>query len=99
VSAREDVPFQGDVATFTSANSGAVASDFTATINWGDGTPATAGTITEDAATVFHVSGNHTYTKPGSSPISVTIRDQNGTLYASGLSGAAGIFNQTNLVS
>ena len=98
-SAREDVQFTADVATFTSNSSAAVPSNFTATINWGDGTAPSAGTITEDASNVFHVSGTHIYTKPGSFPISVAIKDQNGTLYQSGVSGATGTFNQANLVS
>jgi hypothetical protein len=97
--AREDVQFTADVATFTSTSSVAVPSNFTATLDWGDGTAASAGTITEDASNVFHVSGTHIDTKPGSFPITVTIKDQNGTIYKSGVSGATGIDNQANLVS
>ena len=48
-----------------SKDTAAVPTDFTATINWGDGT-ATAGIITEDASNTFHVTGTHMYTKAGS---------------------------------
>ncbi len=82
-----------DVATFTSADSAAVASDYSATINWGDGTATTAGTITEDSSGVFHVSGTHDYTGVGSFTPVVTIADSNGTV------DATGAFYQTNLVS
>ncbi len=51
-----DVP----VATFTDANPGATSGDFSATIDWGDGTPATTGAISE-ADSTFTVRGSHTY--------------------------------------
>ncbi len=43
VSATQGTSFSGTVATFTDANPLSKASDFTATIAWGDGTAATAG--------------------------------------------------------
>jgi hypothetical protein len=51
------------VATFTDANPAAPLSDFTAMINWGDGTPATAGAVSQPngVGTAFVVQGNHTY--------------------------------------
>jgi hypothetical protein len=54
-------PFSGAVATFTDVIPGAVLGDFTATIDWGDGTTS-AGTITANADGSFTVSGTHTYT-------------------------------------
>ncbi len=51
-----------DVATFTDANPLALPSDFTATIDWGDGQ--SAGTIVEDSNNVFHVEGSHIYSSP-----------------------------------
>jgi large repetitive protein len=78
ISAKQDVQTTADVATFTDSDASAVPSDFTATIDWGDGT-STAGTITEDASDVFYVSGTHTYTKAGSFTPTVTIEDLNGT--------------------
>src|SRR5262249_55319560 len=52
--------FSGVVATFTDANTQATAANFTATINWGDGTTST-GTVTPDPNGGFDVSGTHTY--------------------------------------
>ncbi len=55
------------VATFTDANSLAPISDFTATIDWGDGTPPSTATISQPggAGTVFDVLGAHTYADSG----------------------------------
>jgi hypothetical protein len=53
-------PFSGTVATFTSLSSGASAVNFTAAINWGDGTTS-AGTIVADPNGGFDVTGSHTY--------------------------------------
>ena len=57
--------FSGPVAHFTDANAQATASAFTATISWGDGAPATAGTIAA-AGGGFDVGGTHTYAAAGS---------------------------------
>ncbi len=93
ISAAQNVQTTQDVATFSDTDSTAVPADFTATIKWpGGGT--SAGIITEDASNVFHVTGTHTFTSAGlGQAITVTIKDSNGTLYATGA------FNQTNLVS
>jgi len=48
------------VATFTDSNTSAVASDFTATIHWGDGS-SSVGTVTADPNGGFDVTGTHTY--------------------------------------
>jgi hypothetical protein len=55
------------VATFNDANPSAPITDFTATIDWGDGTPATAGTIEPPllGGTAFRVFGTHTYADAG----------------------------------
>ena len=61
-------PYNGVVATFTDANIYALASDFTATIDWGDGSADTSGdgnvTIihTDGIGSSFMVQGIHTYT-------------------------------------
>jgi hypothetical protein len=65
-----------DVATFTSPDPFETAVTFVATINWGDGTPATAGSIVEDASGVFHVEGNHTYITSGKFFPTITIAEQ-----------------------
>jgi streptogramin lyase len=74
VSAVEGGAFSGDVATFTNANPQTPASDYGATIDWGDGTPTTAGVITVDAGGTYHVTGGHTYAEDGSENITVTIQ-------------------------
>jgi PKD repeat protein len=66
-------PFNGVVATFTDANTANVAGDFTATIDWGDGTT-TAGIVSGGAGS-FTVSGSHTYASAGSYPVTVTLTD------------------------
>src|SRR5215831_14061905 len=65
--------FSGTVATFTDRYTGNTASDFSATINWGDGTT-TAGTIT-DARGTISVSGTHTYASSGQDAVTVTLTD------------------------
>jgi hypothetical protein len=71
----EGVAFSGAVSTFTDANATAPASDFTATIDWGDGSPLTLGTIAEPngAGTAFVVAGNHTYTVNRAQPYPITV--------------------------
>jgi hypothetical protein len=61
-----------DVATFTDADPLGTATDFLATIDWGDGTT-TAGTIVEDTAGTFHVVGSHTYTEESATPYSIGV--------------------------
>ena len=55
--------FAGAVGTFTDVNPGATVDDFRAVIYWGDGTPATIGTVSQagGAGTAFSVGGSHTY--------------------------------------
>ena len=65
------------VATFTdTAITNATAGDFTATIDWGDGSQAT-GTVVAQGGGVFAVTGAHTYAEEGSFPIGVTVVDTN----------------------
>ncbi|MGI5516240.1 GH92 family glycosyl hydrolase [Streptomyces sp. CA-106131] len=54
---------------------GGTASSYQATINWGDGSPATAGTLDLSSRGVYSVSGSHTYDKPGYYQASVTVSD------------------------
>src|SRR5207237_564073 len=60
------------VATFTDPGGPETLADYSASISWGDGTPATAGTITVNGGT-FTVSGAHTYAEEGSYTITVSI--------------------------
>ena len=56
------------VASFSDKNPSATAASFTASINWGDGTAATVGTVVPNSSGGVNVLGSHTYTTaPGSS--------------------------------
>jgi hypothetical protein len=63
----------GTVATFKDPDTTATASQYKASINWGDGHTST-GSITGSAGS-FTVKGTHTYAKAGSFTIKVTITD------------------------
>jgi hypothetical protein len=76
-SATAGTPFSGTVATFTDADPAGAAGDYTATIDWGDGTQS-AGTITA-AGGGFSVAGSHTYATGASEPVTVTITDAGGS--------------------
>jgi hypothetical protein len=74
---RPKAMFRGALASFSDGNPGASASQFRATIAWGDGTT-TTGTVGAQGAT-FLVTGAHTYSREGSFPITITIVDQGGS--------------------
>lgn len=61
-------------ANFTDTDISNVAGDFSATINWGDGTPVTLGTVT-DVGGLITVSGSHAYAAAGQFPVTVTLAD------------------------
>ena len=84
--ASEGAVFSGAVASFSDANGGATAADFTATIRWGDGTTS-IGTVTGTGP--FTVSGTHSYSEGGSYPTLVTIKDDGGSALT--ISGTASI--------
>ena len=70
--------FQGAVAAFSDVNTTSLSSDFTATINWGDGSAPTAGVVLGSSGS-FSVAGNHTYTAAGATfPVTVTVDDSEG---------------------
>ena len=76
VNAVEGAPFANAVvATFTPSSSSLLASNFSATINWGDGTAFSSGTVTSNGIGSFIVRGDHTYAEEGSYNIAVTIHD------------------------
>src|SRR5262249_19174387 len=66
------------VGSFADANPGGAVPDYTATINWGDGTPTTQGTISADGSE-FDVTGDHTYATSGARPITITVQDTGGS--------------------
>jgi PKD repeat protein len=75
----EGLAFSGVVATFTDADPNGVTSDYTDTIDWGDGTT-TSGTIVANGSGGFNVVGTHTYAEEGASTIHVTIKDVGGSM-------------------
>jgi hypothetical protein len=54
------------------SDGGPLSSHYSATINWGDNSPTTAGTVTFNGGT-FTVIGSHSYNEEGVYPISVTL--------------------------
>jgi hypothetical protein len=61
------------VATFTDPGGAEALSDYSASIDWGDGSPATAGSITGPVSGVFTVTGSHTYAVAGAYKVTVTL--------------------------
>ncbi|GII31842.1 hypothetical protein Pmi06nite_52840 [Planotetraspora mira] len=74
VQARSGAAVSAPLATVT----GGDASGYQATIDWGDGTPATPGTVTLSSRGVYGVSGSHTYATPGYYQAGVTVTDGDG---------------------
>ncbi|HWB13125.1 MAG TPA: DUF4214 domain-containing protein [Pirellulales bacterium] len=66
------VPFNETVATFTDPAGAQAASNYSATIVWGDGTT-TSGVISRGSGGVFSVVGNHAFAEEGSGPLEVVI--------------------------
>jgi len=64
--------FSGSIANFTDTYTASTSADFTASIDWGDGSSSTGGIIGGGGGT-FAVSGAHTYTAPGTFSVSVTL--------------------------
>jgi autotransporter-associated beta strand protein len=71
------------LATFTNGNPNAMASEFTASIGWGDG-GSTAGTIVANGGGTFSVQGNHTYAEEGAFTLSLTVHDTGNSTMTSG---------------
>ncbi len=80
VAATIGTAFTGTVAIFTDTYTANTASDFSATITWGDGTTS-AGVIT-DVNGAISVAGSHVFGAAGSNVMSVTLNDTHGTATA-----------------
>ncbi|HEV2415822.1 MAG TPA: choice-of-anchor Q domain-containing protein, partial [Candidatus Dormibacteraeota bacterium] len=76
ISAAESATVSGVLATFNDSDPGASAADYTATVDWGDGTTS-AGTIAATSGGGFQVSGSHVY-EEGSYTVKVTVADAGG---------------------
>jgi hypothetical protein len=61
------------IATFTDGDKSASASEYSAKIDWGDGTT-TAGTVTGSTGS-FNLAGSHTYAEHGSYTLKVTVQE------------------------
>jgi hypothetical protein len=70
--------FTQTVATFVDGNPGATASEFTASIAWGDGVTST-GTVSALSGGGFAVTGDHTYESKGRYPVAVHIEEVGGS--------------------
>ncbi|MDE2477086.1 MAG: hypothetical protein KGO48_18665, partial [Alphaproteobacteria bacterium] len=88
ISATEGTPITATVATFTDSNPNATAGDFTATINWGDGSSST-GTVVANSNGGFGVGGTHGYADEGNYKVGVTITDDGGS--TAGVTGTAAV--------
>jgi hypothetical protein len=80
ITATEGQPFSGEVATFTSDLEHVAASDFQVTIDWGDKTTPSKGTVTRPGIRVgpYSVSGDHTYNAPGTYVVTVVVTSPDG---------------------
>jgi hypothetical protein len=70
-----------EVGSFADANPTAPLSDFTAVINWGDGTASSPGTISQPGGvgTPFQVTGSHVYATPGNYNTQISVTDVGGS--------------------
>jgi large repetitive protein len=67
------------VANFKDADPAGTTSDYSATINWGDGTPTVAGLIAPNGMGGWSVTGSHKYAKlVAGYSVAVTIHDSGG---------------------
>ncbi len=73
VAAVEGAAFTGNVATVSDPDTAATASEYTASINWGDSSTS-AGTISGSGGS-FLVYGTHTYAEEGSYTVTTTVTD------------------------
>jgi hypothetical protein len=71
--------FSGPTARFKDANPAGTSADFAASINWGDSSPATTGTVSGGPGLApYTVSGGHTYASTGTFTITTTVTDDGG---------------------
>src|SRR5262249_20318050 len=78
------------VAAFTDADLDVPASDFTALVNWGDGTGSSPG-IVRGANGSFSVSGNHAYAAAGAHTLGVTVTDTRGRTAVGGTASVSAV--------
>jgi streptogramin lyase len=74
ITANHGSPFKGAVASFVDGTPVAQQTDFTAQVDWGDGTRS-AGTVSGNMGGPFTVRGTHTYVAAGTYNLTVTLHD------------------------
>ncbi len=77
VSAQAGASFSGAVATIADGDATAVASDYSATLGWGDGATS-AGVVSAAPGGGFTVTGTHTWAAAGSYTVNVSVTKING---------------------
>jgi hypothetical protein len=87
INAVEGNQFSGTVATVTDPNTYEPASQYTATINWGDGST-TSGSVSGPTGGPFTVSGSHAYAEEGAYQVKVTVQNVDTLDHESGNSAA-----------
>jgi hypothetical protein len=81
ISGKEGVALLGVIATFTDSNPLAVAGNYVVSINWGDGSANSAGTVSFNASTKrWQVAGSHTYRTGGTYTVTTSISDHSTSL-------------------
>lgn len=68
------------VGSFTDAFAAATADEFTAIIDWGDGTPTSIGTVVATGGGAFDVQGTHRYARPGVFTTKIIVQDDDGSV-------------------
>jgi hypothetical protein len=96
--ATEGASFSGQVATINDGDSTSTNSEYSATVDWGDGS-VTAGTITGPAGGPFAVSGGHTWADEGSFPVTVSISDGDNAGANTAAAGTATVLEADGLTS
>jgi hypothetical protein len=85
----EGKAYSGQVASFTDPDTASTAGEYSATIDWGDGS-STSGTVSGSSGS-FTVNGTHTYADEGTNKVSVTIKDTDNTANTATASSTANV--------
>ena len=75
IHATEGSSFSGVVASFTDQDASAPIGNYSATIDWGDGSQVDGGTLISLGNGSFAITGSHTWATPGNRTVTVTIND------------------------
>ena len=82
VSTPEDTTFNKIVATFLVNGGGTQASDFSASIAWGDGNTSNASSIVDNGDGTYSIYGSHQYAEGGTYTFTVSVTDTSGGISA-----------------